>query len=134
MPEAELRAVTHGREPLDGGMEWFRTRFRTLNLQPTILLDYERRAFVSDGEARITFDRAITAARVDAGSCSFGALDDARPVGDRVIVEVKGPATSAPVQAAMGALERTVCEFSKYSLGLEAVGLETEVPDGGPGE
>jgi hypothetical protein len=129
--ESELPATLHGTEPLSGGSEWFRARCRTLRLFPTLLVGYERRAFEAGCGARVTIDRDLTAARVDAGAASLVAVAETRAPIAGTVVEVKGPLDASPLmEAVLQRIGREAGAFSKYSRGLVAVGLEPARPSG----
>ncbi|MHC4823462.1 MAG: VTC domain-containing protein [Planctomycetota bacterium] len=125
LTEADAQEVVHGTDPLDGPLEWFRSRFRVLNLMPTLLVQYARHAYGGDCGTRVTFDRRIHAARV--APRFLGLTSDQPPIlsVEEVVVEVKGPIEgTAFMQEALQWLGETRTTCSKYSRGLEAVGLE----------
>ncbi len=128
----ELAEVLESGAPLQGPLEWFRARFRVLGLAPIIHVSYDRFAFVTANGERVTIDQQIAAAplepTIDASTSQhpFGIDRKLTPITNTAILEVKGPAKRTPLMDEVVAYLATEEQsYSKYSLGLEAVGLET---------
>ncbi|MEM7261103.1 MAG: polyphosphate polymerase domain-containing protein [Planctomycetota bacterium] len=115
------------RGTLEGFEEWFRARFRVLDLRPALWVAYDRFAFVGEGGDRVTIDVDSRAARI-VGNDPSGFDHDSSEVSvtERAVVEVKGfPDRESPNRdALLNRLREDRAEFSKYSCGLERVGLE----------
>lgn len=125
VPEERLEAILHGTQPLDDEYEWFRSRFRILNLMPTLMIAYHRRAFVADGGGRVTFDEHITASRVSPRFLEFRAEGQAWGLTEQIVLEVKTPLERSPfMEHVARRVQQAVRACSKYCLGLEAAGLE----------
>ncbi len=144
--ESELGLILDGDRQTDGidsdggALEWFRSRFRVLDLVPTLYIGYDRAAFVSPCGGRVTVDQRITAMPVEVAGhgagqerkspirFEFGRFEvhsDPAPVTDLAVVEVKGPPEPSPrMREVVERIDFGIRSYSKYSEGLEAVGLE----------
>ena len=124
IPEIDLDPVLVGGEPLSGFAEGFRTRFRVLDLKPTLWVTYQRRAFVGAEGERITIDESARAAIADVNGNGFSPTVPAVDISTEAILELKGP---LEVEKQLDLIDEKVVargrRFSKYRRGLDLLGL-----------
>lgn len=106
----------------DGFGHAFAAQIATLELHPTLLVTYHRRAWVLGDDARLTLDSRIRAGRPAEGR-SFDA-DEVVPVDVASILELKYT-ENRPLgfDEAAALVGRDPTGFSKYAHGVEAAGL-----------
>lgn len=114
---------------------WFQRRLLTRRLQPRCLISYERQAHVgmgADGPMRLTLDRDIRAALVDAFTfepASSGTL----LIPGVVPLELKFQSSMpALFKGLVQDMKLTPMGVSKYRAGIEACGLAAQTPPSVP--
>ncbi len=116
---AELAAITRGPNSLEGAREWFRTRFRVLQLQPSLVVVYQRTALVASDE-RLTLDRCIEASRVADGD--FEGRGQPRRIVELDVLELKHPPARSKLMRKLAAMAGQAEACSKYARGMRAFG------------
>jgi hypothetical protein len=106
----------------DPGVDWFQRKLLMLQLRPTLLVAYERRALVGQQGERVTLDLALRATTL-AGRADFAPAGVPRAIGDGAVLEIKYDGEATPLVAWLFDLvDRDPAPFSKYRLGILACG------------
>ena len=134
LTEAEVVPITDGTEPLEGGAEWFRSRFRMMRLRPTARITYRRHALVTETE-RLTIDDDMQAIGLlesrdisvklmsDVSDQSSAGVAEAANTTDVAVVELKYVGEPSPLFRELERdLLREVVGFSKYASGMRLLG------------
>ncbi len=115
----ELAAITRGPASLEGAREWFRTRFRVLQLQPCLVVVYQRTALVA-GDERLTLDRRIEAKKVADGDTE--GRGEPRRIVELDVLELKHPPARSKLMRKLAAMAGQAEACSKYARGMRAFG------------
>ena len=129
----EIRAIVLGTKTLGAEAEWFRHRFRVLDLRPQLLVSYRREALVGERGERLTIDRSIHGLRPapisdPAAWHPFGTTGEQVDILEpgMAVLEVKHVGQAETFEATVaGALGLPAGACSKYARGIVAAGMNT---------
>ena len=114
-----------GAEPGAELVRWYETRMQVLRLRASLLLGYERQALVGPGGERLTFDRELVAAPVEAEALAFAGSGPARRLGEAVVFEIKFDGAPTELARRFRSLaQREPGANSKYRGAVQALGIE----------